>query len=540
MSNYKDLPKGFHKVGVLDNESSTMVPIQQCPVPMPMQSIQSAGVTLGQAHELNYMLCKQRLSLSELAQKEEIKFQYWLMKEQYKANSVNSNSSNDMVIPITGEEQSVGYKQLIDDFIQKYHIIKETAFNGKFETRFLLREQDSLSHEHFEEKRLQYLFYDYLEDINESIIDENSTLVGRLFDKLKRAIPRLQNTNYDVLPDTYLVFNNGILDVQENKFTHGLSDNRFNRFALEMDYLDKVAAPEAFDALLNDIFRNHPEWKKLCYQIIGALLTPVSTLKKIYLFQGVSGAGKTRLSNIIMRLLSSRQILYMNTISDITSDAVDSNQQDCRLLYIKEAANKRLLPKQICYLKGYADGGGVACLSANFKLLVGTNYKVTTGDDDSLEPALQNRFLVLPFTDAMKNTDPKVCSFEDMSFEKEKGLIVRKALAAFSEVLQSNGKFCLEPEINVYIDGNKDKDCPDEDILNQLIEENFEPSNEIDENMTAQRIFDILQNKKPKIVEGKTSSSIMRVINSHFGPIAKGRGANGMMYALKVKESTNP
>ena len=86
-----------------------------------------------------------------------------------------------------------------------------------------------------------------------------------------------------------------------------------------------------------------------------------------------------------------------------------------------------------------------------FKILVATNYMLTTGDDGELESALRNRFIVLPFPNAMTSEDPRVASFEDCYFEHEMPYIVRKSLEAFSEVLRNDGMFCTEPEINKYI-----------------------------------------------------------------------------------------
>ena len=479
MNNYNELPQGMHiedsdkyketrESATIDSESvmacednrtnigyctpQPAAPMHIMPSPgvmdaYTMMDMAAVGVSFKQAQVLN---SKRQNNMLDLEQKvrgyqAELSFieQKYILEQRYHGIKCANESVG---IENFGTTPSLNIPSLLEAFRLKYHIVKERV-NGSLDWRFLIRELDGLRHVPCDEKELNELFFDFLEEtVNYDISQAEGK---RLFEKLKRRhVPKLSNADLKMIPDSSLVFRNGLLDIVNNSFSTSLPANRFNRFAMDFDYPQDSNDPLAFEAMLDDIFHDNADWKKLCYQIIGALLSPAATLKRIYVFQGVSNAGKTRLSNIIMRMMDETDITEFNTLSDITTSDKDTQLHHTRLVNIKEASNKKISAKQCSYLKGYADGGSSAAM---FKILVATNYMLTTGDDGELESTLRNRFIVLPFPNAMTSEDPRVASFEDCYFEHEMPYIVRKSLEAFSEVLRNDGMFCTEPEINKYI-----------------------------------------------------------------------------------------
>jgi len=210
-------------------------------------------------------------------------------------------------------------------------------------------------------------------------------------------------------------------------------------------------------------------------------------------------------------------ITEFNTLSDITTSDKDTQLHHTRLVNIKEASNKKISAKQCSYLKGYADGGSSA---AKFKILVATNYMLTTGDDGELESALRNRFIVLPFANAMTNEDPRVASFEDCYFEKEQHYIVRKALEAFSEVLRNDGRFCTEPEINKYIADVDDGITGGESVSKQdamaTVEKWFTVGDTLNMELSMQDILETLQAADPGSFSEMSASSLSRILKERL------------------------
>ena len=504
-----------------------------------MADMAAAGVSLKQAQSFNSQRQSNMLALEKkvLEHQADLAFkeQTYLLEQKYngvKCASIPMGIDNFGTTPLN-------VSNIIESFRVKYQIVKERV-NGSLDWRYLIRDVDSLRHTPCDEKDLYELFLDFLEETS-SNYELNQAEVKRLFEKLKRRhVPKLSNAdNLEMIPDTSLVFKNGVLDIISNNFSPSLPVSRFNRFAEEFDYPQEYKEPKAFNALLDDIFHDNAEWKHLCYQIIGALLSPVATLKRIYVFQGVSNAGKTRLSNIIMRMLDELEITECNTLSDITTDK-ENQLRHTRLVYIKEAANKKISSKQIVYLKGYADGGR-SVNRATFKILVGTNYKLTTGEADELEPALRNRFITLPFPNVMKNDDERVASFEDVFFEIEKPYIARKALEAFSEVLRDDGKFCCDPEINRYIDlGVNDisgGESPTKQDAMSTVEQYFDVGDTLNLQLSGQEILERLKEADPANFREMSPASLSRMLNDGLkGKLMSKRIKNVTRYNLFFKE----
>ena len=341
---------------------------------------------------------------------------------------------------------------------------------------------------------------------------------------LQSTIPALQMSNVIRVSDTQLVFFDGIYDLNSGEFKFFNGTKIFNEVSFLMNWSQTGEETPVFDALLADIFDGDESKINLIYEFIGAMLSTVVTLKKIFIFQGVSQAGKSRLARIVCALFDEGEVVFLDKLSEINQDYVQKNLSNCRLIYIDEASDKKILPAQASTLKTIASG----CRRA--KILIGTNHALYTGNDGFVEPALLNRFAVLPFEKAMTNTDPNVSAFEDVFFEKEKNSIIKKSLLRFQRMF-SRGLFCRNFAINEVITVEKNFDEKDEQLRNFLLE-NYEITSEVIPETTAQNIAMQVNLILPGVV--KNNATLGKKLAEIYGDKLQSQHlSRGMAYNLR-------
>lgn len=432
---------------------------------------------------------------------------------------------------------SLDWKKLEDSFIKKYAIVK-IRVQAKADFKYAFLERDYNRHIIVDSKYLNSEYLAYIDEQTMESINFPQGHFNRSLQRLLHKIPRLEKSDLIQLQPQKIMMNNGFLDLHTLEFTNVAPENRqkfFTLFSLDIDFKPTIQNPDAFDALLYDSLGS-PEAVSLAYEQIGAILTPVTTIKKIFAFQGKSQGGKTRLSNIITRLMQSDDTKFLNSLSEISDDKQIDNQLDTlvRLVYIKEVGKNKLPAKQIVKLKAFADGSDLRDANA-FKILLNTNYPIVTGDNLSLEPALANRLSVLPFPKSMDNVDPAVASFEDVYFEKEKPDIILKALLAFSNVLKNKNNFSFNFEPNVCIEDYGQQipsylsDTERQNFSNvfqtlknnaqpkisQLLDEYFQTVENVNPEITTNVIFQAINKILPNAL--KDSASTGKRLSQHFG-----------------------
>ena len=176
-----------------------------------------------------------------------------------------------------------------------------------------------------------------------------------------------------------LVFLNGILDLKSGEFTVSDTTDVFNTYSLPYNWREDVGEPEVFDALLDDCFGKNEQKKQLQYEYIGAILSGIPIIKKIFVNQGVSNGGKSRLHRIIASLVSEIDVRQLDCLSDLVDLPSNEKLSDARLIVIDEMPNKRLSPNQVSTLKKYANG------EKHVRILINTNNAIFTEKDGSIE-----------------------------------------------------------------------------------------------------------------------------------------------------------
>ena len=453
---------------------------------------------------------------------------------------------NDSRKQMTQTDKSDTSLEQIKNFDSKNHeetfttnrsIVKVKKY-GSVDWIFMIFDPNSNRHVPVDTKKLEAEYLAYLDEVCPEIFELQSAMLRRSFQRLCRHIPTLEQSGLTILEPTQLMFKNGFLELQTSRFYHLDTSKRKNYFTLfsfdvNLDCNENgfTAYPYAFDALLHASF-DSDDIVQLAYEYIGAMLTPITTLKKVFAFQGKSQGGKTRLSNIITRLLPPEDTLILSNLSEISNDRLTSSP--IRILYIQELGKNKLPAKQIAKLKAFADGSHLPGASS-FKILLNTNYPIRTGDNNTLEPALANRLAILPFPKAMDNSDPIVAAFEDLHLEKEKSAIIVKALMDFRKVMLNNNQFSTACPINACVeeddfqtsqylsDTEREKfiakatetPAPNNFKLKQLLDEMFLLTNSANPVMTPEHIMALINDTIPDAL--KDAASTGKILNRHFG-----------------------
>ena len=496
-------------------------PYEGLTVPMKQQA---NNKVLNGLIDTNLAIMKYRKMSEEKLRQKQIFDQY----EDSRKRVAELNKGDEIVIG-----GSLDWKKLEDSFIVIYGIAK-IRVQGKVTWRYAFLDHDANRHILVDDTFVKNEYFTYIDDQITDSINFPQGRFNRSVQQLLHKIPRLDKSKLIQLQPQQVMMNNGFLDVYSLNFTHVKPEERhnfFTLFSLDIDFNPIIENPDAFDSLLLDSLGTQ-EAVKLAYEQIGAILTPVTTIKKIFAFQGKSQGGKTRLSNIITRLMPSDDTTTLNSLSEISDDNFLSNPT--RLVYIKEVGKNKMTAKQIAKLKSFADG---SCLpeATSFKILLNTNYSIITGDNSALEPALAYRLSVLPFPKKMDNTNPLVASFEDLYFEREKPHIILKSLLAFSGVLNNKNQFssqfepnsCIEDddqknvatlsdtERQNFSDAVKNSDINTQIKLTQLFNEMLQLTENVNPEMTTGLIFQAVNKVLPGALKDSASSG--KRLNQHFG-----------------------
>lgn len=341
-------------------------------------------------------------------------------------------------------------------FIQERSVTKARSKYGGWQ--YMIRSTEIHRHVAVSEQEMTQEYYNFVFDNIPDSEEASDHDMAQSIRRLKASILPLNKSGLRVLGKMELMWENGVFNVKTLTFTPmnpSQQSKCFNIFSVELSYPEEFANPDGFDAVLRDMFGNDVTKIRLAYQIIGAILTPLPTRKKIFLFQGKSHGGKTRLASLIASLMPYEDVAYLNTLSEITDTNLVKTQCPIRMVNVAEVGKNKVPAKQIVSLKSFADGLSMPGMEA-FKIVMSTNYKIVTGENGFLEPALKVRLLTLPFAKKMDNADPVVASYEDCAFEDEKAHIIIKALHAFREVLERNWTFCHEYPVNEVVENNSD------------------------------------------------------------------------------------
>ena len=507
---------------------------------IPLSQISDVGVSRQQAQNLNYAYEKMKIDVMGYYYKKQIDFMLrnQSIKNKLEASDNHSTtSSTDNLVNKTGKNEIL--QNLVPKFINDCGIVKQRY--GLSKETYFYRSIEDARHIAIDKGNIKTMLDEYVESECPLDCEISGTELDRLYKRTLRQIATPKETGFEIIPDTCVVFKNGVYDLINNEFTVKDTKNLFNIFSLPYVYDNDCGNTDKFDLVLGDVFDNDALKIELFYEQLGAFLTPINALKKIFLYQGVSNAGKSRLANIICSLIGEDDLIPLDNVTDIKQDYIQRNAKKCRLLYIQELPDKKLGSSLIALLKSFT-GNSNSITAPSFKILACTNYCVCTGDDGFLEPALKNRFSVLPFSKVMDNNNPNVIAYEDNFFEEERLAIIKKALSSFHKVLVNGKKFSTDFPINEVVQHrNADVESPHDgnnsrkignfflSVLDDIVEISND-SNDNSELLSAESILEKLKEMYPQYFDNTSTSTIGKLVNKHFPNVQKKKSGGCIKY----------
>ena len=430
--------------GKLSDKISPVRPLRQCVKIAEPIIDDEVELTKAQCQKLNYTKKKIQLEVYKDYLKNKESLRNRIECDQYEESKkihspiIGIDESENEFIAETGNNHSsnVSLNKL---FIKDFSIFAYFSHDARKTYDYYI--WDNTFHHHIK-TNTSNLRREYVKFIarHSSITTVNTKVY---FDSFIQSIPLLDDSNIKPLPSNCVMFNNGFLNVEKFTFTPLNNDNiknYYSPFCIDLSYDENVPTPIAFNQLLKSISHDNPRIETLICEQFGSALCQNSPVKNIFLFQGCTNAGKTRLINILAKLTHEKDVIELNTISDITDDKLFNLPYSIRFIHVKELGEAPLPDKAVSLLKGIADGS-ISNLNNPVKIFMCTNHALITRADGHIDQALKERISTIPFKQAMKNDTPMVANFEKNYLQSERLGIIVQCLKAYNKVLNNNNRF---------------------------------------------------------------------------------------------------
>lgn len=440
---------------------------------------------------------------------------------------------------------------LYNSFITHHSIIKKQNHSN---ISYFYWDEELSHHIKIRKPALKSLYAEFAEKNCPMLLSSDQSF-NKEFQKLLNHIPRKSKSDIKDLPPHSVLFKNGILDVSNFSFMP-LCINELKRyysdFCINIDYTYSNDEPSVFNQLLNDISGNDPAIEDLLCEQMGAAICQNSPQKKIFVFQGFRNGGKTRLLDILARLVSENDSLRIPTISDLEPPP----SSPIRFVHVQELGKNRLSDKAVALLKGYADGSNLSD-NTSFKIFLCTNHPIITDDNNQIQPALEDRLSIVPFKKEMQNADP-VSNFERSYLQQERLSIIIKCLRHYQKVLQNHGHFshhfppnkCIDLPKNTQNVNKKNNNLNIDSTSSvpnisaaSIIKLKFVLTDEPNSEMTPKKIMDIVNPELSEMNKIKSNEQVGILLNKVFKKEKlKHRKLNGIttIYNIKLIDPSDP
>lgn len=508
-----------------------------------------AGVSFKQAQDLNYKKRKddQDRRHKRLSNEEEERHFAAMLEIKRNAHSISiQQSSIGSQIPQV-ETGSITEKLAPVDYAKKFvaekHIVREKKRRDTDDVVLYMWDEEEHLYSKISQKKLMATLKSFWP---ENLVDSNAA-IERLANTIRyKLAPVLDNSELQIADGNQTFFPNGYFDIKSGNFCPCDTSAWFHNFCIPYDYDENASNPDNFDQILSQLFDDDETKIKLAYQIIGALISEVRSLKEIYVFQGVTNSGKTTLASIILKLLDKHERKKLNSVTEITDDALKKLSKSVRGVCIKDSGQEALKVNSVSYLKSYASGDFEED-EIYFTMLLQTNNPIYSDKSGNIEKALHDRFLVLPFAKDMKTAlgdtqvDP-IQDFLDNHFEHEKCGIVKKALRALHEVMANRKRFVHRFPLNECIGGTINVSRPERENTSKELSTGIAKKNEL--HKLIETCFDVVdfanfQANPKECVKAQDLLEIVKKKLPVFGQASVnslGKNLNGMRVADKTIE----
>ena len=419
---------------------------QQDSIPtVPIEERRSVGLLLKDAYELNKYEEKSQIDakirIAEYSGKKAVDQSF---KEDGRTNeaqnrievssNVLENNQENKSRTITNDE----FKNIAQEFI-RYYALVTVRVQGQINRVYTMRSSEYNRHIYVDKNYIREKYIEFVENnLPENVEFPKLMTLEKESQRMFYYIDKLEDSGLKVLKNYQVMFLNGYWDIKTGKIYHVEIEERnlyFNTYSIEIDLPSTLFSPKAFSLLLCDMLGTKTCAVDIAYEMIGAMLTPLP-LKTIFVFQGKSKGGKSRLARIIQSLFMPDAIYPIDSLSQIADERImKPSEMPINLIYLDELGRNKPTAEQIKQLKIFSSGSDR--LGVNPKILISTNYGIYTSDG-IIEPALKNRLAVLSFPKIMENVDRRVANFEKNHLEAERDTIIYWSLYNFHLALKKN------------------------------------------------------------------------------------------------------
>lgn len=347
---------------------------------------------------------------------------------------------------------------LLEKFVSERGIVRENKRRDTDDVILYMWDKEESIYFKISVQRLRLEIKDYFLTGSAEDIPLTDSKVAEFGDIIRhRLAPTISKSGLAIADGNQTFFRNGYYDIKEGKFIAGNTKNIFHTFCIPYDFDENAPNPDKYDKIMNRMFNGDEDKITLAYQILGALISDVRSIKCIYVLQGITNSGKTTFASIALKLLDKREVKKLNSVNEITGDALKNLAKSVKVVCIKDSGHEALKVNSVSYLKSYASGD-IDEDDVYFTMLLQTNNPIYSDKAGNIEKALYDRLLVLPFDQDLTQTDNGdhvniIDDFLDNNFHKEKQGIVNKALKALHDVMKNGKKFIRRYPLNGCVGG---------------------------------------------------------------------------------------
>lgn len=523
---------------------------------------QSIPLTQEQIQKLNFQRELSIMRIKEDMAHQQIRINAHIVHKQINQSfDTSSKAPSDVHIDgngiVTASNTSVNDYELIERFIEDKGLVREINQNSRDGYAIFKRKINLNRYVMIDKGNLKVDFDEFV--YNRLGKNATASAVDRLFNILIKKIKTVEDLISEKkiirLPRYTVALKNGFYDIKDNTFQSKdeISEKIFNTTSLRVNYLEDDIKPKIFNKLLKGMFGDDERKVELLYEYMGAIFSGIKIIKKIFVMQGVSNGGKSRLSRIIKKCFYDADVISLGKLTDLT-DTI--NVEKAMLVIIDELPDKKINPSQVSQLKKLSNGEN------QIKIIATTNHAIVTGvtgEERLIDPALLNRLAVIPFQKVMDNNDADVAAYEDLYMEDELEAIVNQALKKFHKVIEqseniANLKFsedyplnsCVEAKIKPNTESqfnaqhlqevlNEQSNLITTNAFENALEQLLEVTTEINPEMTTEFVMQTLNKLSPEIISDDSQSLGKKLRNYYGDQLKNGRKNGKMCYNLKLR-----
>lgn len=513
---------------------------------VPVEERRNVGLLLKDAYELNKYEEKSRIDakirIVEYAGKKAVDQSF---KEdgrtseaqnriEVSSNALENNQENE-IRTITNDE----FKNIAQEFIHCYALVT-IRVQGQVNRVYTMRSSKYNRHIYVDKNYIREEYIEFVENNLPANVElPKPAMLDKEFQRMFHYVDKLENSDLKVLKNHQIMFLNGYWDIKTGDVYPVETKERnlyFNTYSIEINLPSTLFLPKAFSLLLSEMLGTKTCAVNIAYEMIGAMLTPLP-LKTIFVFQGKSKGGKSRLARIIQGLFMPDAVYPIDSLSQIADERImKPSEMPINLIYLDELGRNKPTSEQIKQLKIFSSGSDR--LGVNPKILISTNYGIYTSEG-IIEPALQNRLAVLSFPKIMSNFDNSVANFEKIYLESERDTIIYWSLYNFHLALQKN----------------HDRDYPFSDRfpINSCIEDDSVANSELTPNnlqsmdqaignpsqLSTKPKFEQVVEKMFVLVEEVNPSMSAEIVMNKINEVIKGEVKNTASLGRRLREYFN-